>query len=308
MRFDCLPAFREMPVPDPGVAGGVEAAEREVREALASDPSTASLSQAALRVQLGGFSNLAWTASVGGNQYVIRLSPPDPDRLGVNRESERELLNVVALAGLAPAMLRCDPHWRLLVTHRVGSKPWRREQAFAPRNIARLAQALRALHTLPLSPGIGVVDFATQARHLEVRATAGSAAAGELRATAGRLFERLRSDSVTPTLCHNDLHHLNLIDEGERLWLVDWEYGGIGDPVYDLASFLCQHEAGDLERDRLLAEYDGGAAVDAGRLAAACWTFDYVQWLWYRTWPAAAGEGYARRAAALEQRLERVPG
>jgi aminoglycoside phosphotransferase (APT) family kinase protein len=308
MRVDCLPAFRERPLPEPGVAGGTDAAEREVREALAADASTASLSRAALRVQPGGLGNLAWTASVGGLEYVIRLSPRDPDRLGVNRESERELLNVVALAGLAPAILRCDPHWRLLVTHRVGSEPWRREQALAPRNIARLGQALRTLHALPLSPGIGVVDFAAQARHLEARATAGSAADDTLRATAGRLFERLRPESVTPTLCHNDLHHLNLIDEGERLWLVDWEYGGIGDPVYDLASFLCQHEAGDLERDRLLAEYDDGAAVDADRLAAACWTFDYVQWLWYRTWPAEAGEGYARRAAALEQRLERVPG
>jgi hypothetical protein len=40
-------------------------------------------------------------------------------------------------------------------------------------------------------------------------------------------------------------------------------------------------------------------------LRAACWAFDYVQWLWYRAWPAGEGADpvYADRAVALERRL-----
>src|SRR5438477_250803 len=39
-----------------------------------------------------------------------------------------------------------------------------------------------------------------------------------------------------PVLCHNDLLPANLIEDGRRLWLVDWEYGGVGHPLFDLAN------------------------------------------------------------------------
>ena len=37
--------------------------------------------------------------------------------------------------------------------------------------------------------------------------------------------------------CHNDLLAANFIDDGERIWIVDWEYAGMGDPFFDLANF-----------------------------------------------------------------------
>ena len=83
-------------------------------------------------------------------------------------------------------------------------------------------------------------------------------------------------------LCHNDLHHLNILDDGERLWLVDWEYGGCGDPLFDLASFLCQHESTHEERQVLLGAYAGDSGISIDLVEAACRAFDYVQWLWYR--------------------------
>jgi aminoglycoside phosphotransferase (APT) family kinase protein len=293
-------------LPDRGPCGPAADAEREVRSALASNPLTASLAQAPLQVQAGGLSNHAWTTAVAGQAYFVRLSPPDPDRLGVDRESECSLLQVVARVGLAPAVVHCDPGRRLLVMRRVAGEPWRREQAIESRNIERLAGSLRSLHALPVSPGIRRVDFAAQAQHLESQGGAGCAAPDPLSSIAAGLFERVQAGAGAPTLCHSDLHHLNLVDDGARLWLVDWEYGGVGDPIYDLASFLCQHDAGTQERECLLEAYGTSPAVDAGRLTAACWVFDYVQWLWYRAWPSTAGDEYARRAQALEQRLRRA--
>jgi len=306
MRLIQFPPSPETALPDPTPCGSVADAERDVRAALASSPVTASLAQAPLQVQVGGLSNHAWTTAVGGEAYFVRLSPPDSQRLGVDRESECSLLHVVASVGLAPSVIRCDPGRRLLVTRRVAREPWRRAQAIEPRNIALLAGSLRRLHALPVAHGICSVDFAAQARHLESQGSAGCSAPGPLSSIAAGLFERVQASAVAPTLCHNDLHHLNLVEDGQRLWLVDWEYGGVGDPIYDLASFLCQHDAGSQERDCLLEAYGASPAVDAGRLAAACWVFDYVQWLWYLAWPSADGDEYARRALALEQRLRRA--
>ena len=45
-----------------------------------------------------------------------------------------------------------------------------------------------------------------------------------------------RIGTFRPVLCHNDLLAANLIDDGRRLWLLDWEYAGVGHPVFDLAN------------------------------------------------------------------------
>ena len=37
--------------------------------------------------------------------------------------------------------------------------------------------------------------------------------------------------------CHNDLLPANFINDGARLWLLDWEYAGMGDPAFDFANF-----------------------------------------------------------------------
>ena len=56
-----------------------------------------------------------------------------------------------------------------------------------------------------------------------------------------------------PVLCHNDVLPANLIDDGRRLWLVDWEYAGIGHPLFDLANASANADFSD-DLDRALLE------------------------------------------------------
>jgi thiamine kinase-like enzyme len=281
------------------------AREREVRAALGTDRRTAALAGASLAVQPGGLSNHAWIADLAGERCFVRLSPPNAGRLGVDRGAECELLRIVAQAGLAPGVIRCDPSRRLLVTRHVAGHAWRREEAQAPRNIERVARALRQLHSLRVEPGMRRVDFAAQSAHLEAQCVGSSPVHGDLRARSAETLAVLRSTARPETLCHNDLHHLNLIEAGDRLWLVDWEYGGVGDPIFDLASFLCQHDCGHREQEKLLGAYGANGSLDDDSVTAARWVFDYVQWLWYRAWPdsGATDPVYVERAAAIEQRL-----
>ncbi len=267
--------------------------------------STVALADAQMTVQEGGLSNHAWVAESAGQRYFVRLSPVDSARLGVDRASECALLQIVARAGLAPEVVRCDPSQRLLVTRHVGGHALAREEAITPRNLARVGAALRVLHALPVPAGMRRVDFAAQAAHLETQCTGESAAGEAFRDRARATFAAMAGVGRRDTLCHNDLHHLNLVEGADRLWLVDWEYGGAGEPVFDFASFLCQHDCGPHERDLLLDAYGVDAAPGLDALRAACWAFDYVQWLWYRAWPAGEGADpvFAERAVALERRL-----
>ena len=280
--------------------------EEEVRTALAAHPGTRSLAQLPLVRVRGGLSNHAWRADLEDRSYFVRLGGPDAADLGVDRRSECVLLGSAAAAGLSPAVVACEPGHDLLVTQFVRGRTWRREDAHEPRNLARIGAALRTLHRLPPQPGVRRISFRDQARRLEAQLAAAEAAEPALRRVVDPAFEMLSGRDGRAALCHNDLHHLNLLDDGDRLWLVDWEYGGCGDPLFDLASFLCQHETAPREREALLDAYGDPEGTSAALAQAACSAFDYVQWLWYRLWvarnPGTSGE-YARRAAAVARRL-----
>jgi thiamine kinase-like enzyme len=64
----------------------------------------------------------------------------------------------------------------------------------------------------------------------------------------------LKASAQPKRLCHNDLLNANfLIDDNDKLYVLDWEYAGMGDPFFDLANFSANHEFGD-EQDRVLLQ------------------------------------------------------
>ena len=58
--------------------------------------------------------------------------------------------------------------------------------------------------------------------------------------------------------CHNDVLPGNLIDDGTRIRIVDWEYAGMGDPFFDLGNFSINNDLTPDEDAALLAAYDRG--------------------------------------------------
>lgn len=257
--------------------------QARLRELLRGRAATRTLADGAMTRLTGGLSNQAWRVEQDGQTWYARLGYADAERLGVNRRSECALLAVVAAAGFAPAVLACDPLTGLLVTRYIEGRTWQMTDAVVPRNLARIGRLLAQLHTTPQAAGIAAVSYAEQARHLAGTIPDGDATAAALRRRADQAFERIERRKPRRTLCHHDLHHLNVVDTGARLWLVDWEYGGIGDPLFDVAGFLALHELGAAETDLLLGAYGAGAPVDREVLPEARWVFDYVQWLWYRS-------------------------
>ena len=297
------------PSPADGPTAAVAAAEPVVRRLLRAEPATRGLADAVFEPLPGGFSNHAWRASDGGRLYFVRLGRTGADRLGVDRYSEQALLTLAAAAGLSPPVLACDPAHGLLVTRYIEGRTWTRDDAREPRNLARLGERLRVLHGLQVPAGLAPRSFAASAALLEAQSCDHGPEASAMRRVGRAALGRLaaRADLAVP--CHDDLHHLNLVDDGERLWLVDWEYGGAGDPAYDLASHACQHDLdADLRRQLMTAcglDRPGAASVDDEVLAAACSAFDYVQWLWYRVEATLVGDPTAHheRADAIAARL-----
>ena len=292
-----------MPETHDGAALG--AAEAQAREALRSATATAHLADAGFRPVPGGLSNYAWCVTVSGSEFFVRLARGRDDMPGVDRINERRVLELTAAAGLSPTVLRCDPARRLLVTRWVEA-PAPGRGLRGPGELAVVARTLALLHALPARSDLRTVDFATQARALERTLAPARDAAAALRTRADEVFARLQSQPVSPVLCHHDLHPLNLLwSRTGRLWLVDWEYAGLGDPAIDLASFASQHGLDAGRRTRLAEVYRAaGGRLEASRLDLAHWAFDYVQWLWYRLALASPATGVD--AAPARGRADRL--
>ncbi len=230
----------------------------------------------------GGLTNESWSVTAGSERVVVRISNADEAALQIDRVNECRVLAAVARAGMGPEVLRCHPDGRVLVTRFIPGTVWTHEDALAPDNIRRLAELLKRLHSLKVPVDLAETNLPAIVEHywatMAERALPdppGEWTREEIRDIAHTLHASARR-----SLCHNDMHHLNIIDAG-RLWLIDWEYAGLGDPWFDLASICCNHNYDRAQRYHLLRHYVGHDDRDAAeRLKLACRLFDYIRCVW----------------------------
>jgi aminoglycoside phosphotransferase (APT) family kinase protein len=283
----------------------IDVDERELRARLRTSVATRALADGCITRIEGGLSNRAWRLEANGERWFVRLGHTHAARLGVDRASECVLLQAVAAAGLAPGVHVCEPAHGLLITRFIEGRTWSAADARSSDNLRRVAASMRRLHELPVPAGVHPVDYGRQAVRLAAALPDPDATGARLAERAAAAFARVGDGVYATTLCHNDLHHQNVLDEGGRLWLVDWEYGGCGNPLFDVASFLTLHDLGPGPTEAFLESYGRLRPADRGDLDDARWLFDYVQWLWYRSrFPDPVGDEawYAER---LAQRLLR---
>ncbi len=278
-------------------------AERAAREALGLQADTAALSRARFTPIVGSCSNFAWHAVAGTTENFVRLAHPGIEQLGASLYAEAEILSLVAAAGLAPAVVRCDPAARLLVTCWIDARSDAPDFS-AVRSLEQVGDAMARLHALRVPAHLRHVRFDEQA-HLLESALPASVLRTEFTAVAGEVFARLDTERSL-VLCHHDIHSQNIvIDARQRFWLVDWEYAGLGSPIFDLASFTCQADLSPTATRALCGAYvRAGGTVEQDRLALACWAFDYVQWLWYQSLRDTAGDG--PEPAEVARRTDRI--
>jgi thiamine kinase len=229
-----------------------------------------------------GLTNDSWRVRSENDAVIVRVSNAAEALLQIDRRSEASVLQLVAAADLGPEVLVCDLARRVLVTRDLGGT-WGEKDARLQSNISRLGALLRHLHALPLPTGVRRVDLLETLRgYLRALDERGhrSRLNNEATRTRGEHAALALKQRSQECLCHNDVHHLNIIDNG-RLRLIDWEYSGIGEGMFDLASVCVYHRFGKPQRDLLLSSYLQAANPSAThRLDLACWLFEYVRELW----------------------------
>ncbi|MEA2348238.1 MAG: hypothetical protein QOG62_2025 [Thermoleophilaceae bacterium] len=216
----------------------------------------------------GGITNRNYRATFGDREFVIRISGKDTMLLGIDRGAECEATVAAADAGVAPPVAAFLEDLSCLVTEFVQGRPAEPEEVRGDL-LAGVAHALRTIHGGTPIPGrFDAFDVVREYRST-TQAKGGTVPGDwdEAWAAADRIHVALSGPEHAPVPCHDDLLPANILRDGERIWLVDWEYAGMGDRYFDLANLAVNNGFSNEDEEQLLALYWGEPATPR-RLAA----------------------------------------
>jgi aminoglycoside phosphotransferase (APT) family kinase protein len=214
-----------------------------------------------------------YRVEAAGRAWVLKVAPPHEPLDGWRRGAD--IWRAAAEAGVAPHVVHVDEARRAVVTERVADRSFTArffEPATRAAAIGELGAVLRRVHALPIPAG---------GTSPEPRARLGASWAG----LAGFPVPAWIGDAVrlaldeppppadrAPVLSHNDVNPSNLIYDGQRLMLLDWDSAGANDPLYDLAAVAVFLRMDDATSAQVIASHD--EAPVATRLP---WRFIYLR-------------------------------
>ena len=266
----------------------------------------------------GGITNVNFTVTDAGERYVVRIGEDIPVH-GVYRVNELATARAAHAAGISPEIVHAEPG--ALVMRWVEGRTLEPEDVREPARLERVLDTVMRCHREIPSHFRGATPifwvFQVVRGYARTLREDGSRMAGRLDELLAR-SAHLESvvGPVDIVFGHNDLLAANFIDDGDRMWLIDWEYAGFNSPLFDLGGLAANNELDEEAERRLLERYFGtpsgeariasyAAMKCASALREAMWSmvseihseidFDYVAYTeenlerFERAWEAVGG-------------------
>jgi thiamine kinase-like enzyme len=260
-----------------------------------------------------GLTNTNYRVEVDGTPYFVRIPGAATELLAVDRGNELYNTRAAADAGVAPRVVHDLPRWGVFVLEWLPARTMSVASLGAAGMPTRIAAVIRRLHAGPRFRD-DFDMFRLSERYLALVDERGIAIPDGYREHLGQLprIEAALAARPLPNVpCHNDLLADNYLEDGGRLWLVDWEYSGNNDPTFELGNTCQELDYDEAQATELCAAYFGEASPallarmqlqmimsDVGwtlwaAIQARISTIDYDFTGW-------AEERWARAAAALD--------
>ena len=207
----------------------------------------------------GGITNVNFTVDDAGERYVVRIGEDIPAH-GVYRASELASARAAHAAGISPEIVHAEPG--ALVMRWVDGRTLEPADVRDPDVLARVLDTVVRCHRdIPLHyRGMTPIFWVFQvihgyARTLREDGSRMAARLDDLLARSARIEAVV--GPVEIVFGHNDLLAANFIDDGDRIWLIDWEYAGFNSPLFDLGGLASNNELDAGEERWMLERYFG---------------------------------------------------
>lgn len=260
------------------------AAIREIVARLALFPGAAPEALSIRR--MGGQTNRVYRIAGGKEALCLRLPGKGTEEY-IDRRVEKVAAEATAKAGVSPEVLHFDPATGVMVTRFVDDAVTMSPPLFAARAGApeRAGRAFRSLHDSGAVFDFRFELFAMIDAYLGVLATKEVAFPDGYHAglrDAEAVRAALAAHPVALVPCHCDPLSENFLDTGARMWIVDWEYSGMNDPMWDLGDLAVEANLSAEAEAAMLRAYFGheASAFDRGRMVIYKAMCDLLWTLW----------------------------
>ena len=212
----------------------------------------------------GGLTNQNFVVRDRGESFVVRIADDIPLH-GIMRFNEVASSRAAHAAGVSPEIVHAEPG--ALVMRFIEGTTYGEAEVRAALTAGRIVPLLKRVHhEIPKHfEGPALIFWVFQV----VRGYAKTLGAGGSRMTdaLSRYLEinaelEAALGPVEIIFGHNDLLAANFIDDGTRLWLIDWDYGGFNSPLFDLANLASNNSFTSADENRLLEDYFETPATD----------------------------------------------
>jgi thiamine kinase-like enzyme len=254
--------------------------EEQALAAIAGIPALAGFSGRLQR--MGGLTNKVFRAG----DAVLRI-PGEGTSEYIDRANEAVAAREAARAGVSPQVLHFDPATGIMATRYIEGAVTLSPHGFRERKGApgRAGSQFRILHDSGAVFPFRFELFAMIDNYLkllsgkDVELPAGY---HDVVAEAGSVRAALAARPVPLAPCHCDPLCENFLDDGERVWIVDWEYSGMNDPMWDLGDLSVEGGFDAAQDEEMLRAYFGGEATpfDRGRMVIYKAMCDLLWTLW----------------------------
>ena len=207
----------------------------------------------------GGLTNRNYKVTTDLAAYVVRCSPDTASLLSIDRDHEHANSRAAAAAGIGAQVIAYLPHEHVMIVSCIDGETFTDASFAVPGVIPRVARACRQLHDGPRF--VNDFDmFALQRQYLDVVRRHGFRLPERYLEFAPevQLMERalaVRAEATVP--CNNDLLAGNFIDDGTKIWLIDYEYGGNNDACFELGNIWSECHLSLAQLAELIEVYYG---------------------------------------------------
>lgn len=229
---------------------------------------------------VNGLTNHNFKVIFPSRTYFVRVGSGNPELLGLNADREYFCTQTAASLGIAPGILLYMPDENAMAFPFIASKPPEKNRTTYARVLSALKQFHQSGVILPTTfdPYHGIQEYyrnalALRPDHYIPLASFVLPIVEEIKAAVPAFTEQAP--------CHLDLYRLNFLDDGEKIWIIDWEYSAMGDPLYDLATLVSSDRLSIEGMHELLELYcDHPTAKDFAYLYLMSILADVRWWLW----------------------------
>ena len=219
--------------------------------------------------RLGGMTNIVHLVETQNINLIVRI-PGKGTEDYINRTFEYNNAMAAWRAGVSAEILWADVKKGVMVSKAINEIQTMTPDLFSARkgSPARAGVALSKLHNSGESFDFRFELFNMIDDYLKILSTKNAELPDgyhDVVKAAEPVKESLQANPTTLAPCHCDPLCENFLDDGKNMWIVDWEYSGMNDPLWDLGDLSVEAHMSEEQENEMLKAYFGQAPTEAQR-------------------------------------------